>query len=66
MSNTEIEIVVDDPTAPEPDSPPVTDTRVAEVTVSLLLLGLAMASSSPSWRARKLRKPSSPGRSFGA
>jgi hypothetical protein len=42
MSESEIEIVVDDPTAPEPDSPPVTDTRVVDVTVSLLLLALAL------------------------
>ena len=41
MSNTEIEIVVDDPTAPEADSPPVTDTRVAEIVVSLLLIAVA-------------------------
>src|SRR5882762_11076452 len=41
MSNSEIEIVVDDPTAPEADSPAVTNTRVADVTVSLLLLVLA-------------------------
>jgi putative tricarboxylic transport membrane protein len=50
MSNTEIEIVVDDPTAPEPDSPPVTDTRVAEITVSLLLLGLAVLLGYDNWR----------------
>src|SRR3978361_1412485 len=42
MSNTEIEIVVDDPTAPEPDSPPVADTRTVDVAVSLLLLALAV------------------------
>ena len=50
MSNSEIEIVVDDPTAPEPDSPPVTDTRVAEITVSLLLLGLAVLLGYDNWR----------------
>ena len=50
MSNTEIEIVVDDPTAPEPNSPPVTDTRVAEITVSLLLLGLALLLGYDNWR----------------
>ncbi len=42
MSNTEIEIVVEDPTAPEPDSPPVAGTRTVDVIVSLLLLALAV------------------------
>ncbi len=50
MSNTEIEIVVDDPTAPEPDSPAVTDTRTAEVVVSLLLIVLAVALGYDNWR----------------
>ena len=42
MSNTDIEIVVEDPTAPETDSPAVTSVRVADVVVSLLLLALAL------------------------
>ncbi len=50
MSNTEIEIVVDDPTAPEADSPAVTDTRVAEVVVSLLLVVLALVLCFDNWR----------------
>jgi putative tricarboxylic transport membrane protein len=50
MSNTEIEIVVEDPTAPEADSPPVTDTRVAEVVVSLLLMVLALTLGFDNWR----------------
>jgi putative tricarboxylic transport membrane protein len=50
MSNSEIEIVVDDPTAPEPDSPAVTNTRVAEVVVSLLLVGLALLLGFDNWR----------------
>jgi putative tricarboxylic transport membrane protein len=50
MSNTEIEIVVEDPTAPEADSPPVTDTRVAEVVVSLLLVVLALTLGFDNWR----------------
>ena len=41
MSNTDIEIVVDHPTAPEPDSPAVTSVRIVDVVVSLLLLMLA-------------------------
>src|SRR6202795_3509938 len=50
MSNSEIEIVVDDPTAPEADSPAVTSTRVADVTVSLLLLVLAATLGFDNWR----------------
>jgi putative tricarboxylic transport membrane protein len=42
MSNTDLEIVVDDPTAPEPDSPAVCSTRTVEVIVSLALLALAV------------------------
>ena len=50
MSNTEIEIVVDDPTAPEPDSPAVADTRTVDVVVSLLLLALALTLGYDNWR----------------
>ena len=50
MSNTEIEIVVDDPTAPEADSPPVVNTRTIDVTVSLLLLALAGTLGFDNWR----------------
>jgi putative tricarboxylic transport membrane protein len=50
MSNSEIEIVVDDPTAPEADSPPVTDTRTAEIVVSLLLIALALMLGWDNWR----------------
>src|SRR3981081_2665721 len=50
MSNTEIEIVVEDPTAPEPDSPPVADTRTIDVVVSLLLLALALTLGYDNWR----------------
>ena len=50
MPNTEIEIVVDDPTAPEADSPPVTTTRTVDVTVSLLLLALAATLGLDNWR----------------
>jgi hypothetical protein len=42
MSNTDLEIIVDDPTAPEADSPAVTSTRTVEIIVSLLLLALAV------------------------
>ena len=50
MSNTELEIVVDDPTAPEADSPAVATTRVVDVTVSLLLLVLAAMLGFDNWR----------------
>ena len=50
MSDSEIEIVVDDPTAPEADSPAVTDTRVVDITVSLLLMALALTLGYDNWR----------------
>ena len=50
MSNTDIEIVVDDPTAPEADSPAVTSTGVVDVAVSLLLLALAATLGWDNWR----------------
>ena len=49
MSNTDIEIVVDDPTAPEADSPAVTSTGVVDVAVSLLL-ALAVTLGWDNWR----------------
>jgi putative tricarboxylic transport membrane protein len=51
MSNTDIEIVVDDPTAPEADSPAVTSTGTVDVAVSLLLLALAVTLGWDNWRA---------------
>ncbi len=50
MSNPDLEIVVDDPTAPEPDSPAVTDTSSVEIFVSLLLLALAVTLGYDNWR----------------
>ena len=50
MSNTDIEIVVEDPTAPEADSPAVTSVRVADVVVCLLLLALALTLGCDNWR----------------
>ena len=50
MSKSEIEIIVDDPTAPEPDSPAVADTRSVDVAVSLLLLALALTLGFDNWR----------------
>ena len=42
MSDTEAEIVVEDPTAPEEDSPSVASKRSLDVVVSLLLVALAL------------------------
>jgi putative tricarboxylic transport membrane protein len=50
MSESELEIVVDDPTAPEPDSPAVTSNRSVEIVVSLLLLALALLLGYDNWR----------------
>jgi putative tricarboxylic transport membrane protein len=50
MSDTELEIVVDDPTAPEQDSPAVTNNRTIEIVVSLLLLALAALLGYDNWR----------------
>src|SRR3979409_2438015 len=50
MSDSEIEIVVDDPTAPEADSPALTNVRVVEITVSLLLMALAATLGFDNWR----------------
>ena len=50
MSKSEIEIVVDDPTAPEVDSPAVTDSRTVDVVVSLLLVALALVLGYDNWR----------------
>jgi putative tricarboxylic transport membrane protein len=50
MSNTDIEIVVDDPTAPEENSPAVTSNRSVDVVVSLLLLALAVTLGWDNWR----------------
>jgi putative tricarboxylic transport membrane protein len=50
MSDSEIEIVVDDPTAPEADSPAVANTRSVDVIVSLLLLALAATLGYDNWR----------------
>jgi hypothetical protein len=51
MPETDTEIVVDDPTAPEADSPEVTTTRTVEVVVYLLLVGLALLLGFDNWRS---------------
>jgi len=50
MSNPNLEIVVEDPTAPEADSPAVAETRSVEIIVSLLLLALAATLGFDNWR----------------
>ena len=50
MSNTDIEIVVEDPTAPEANSPDVASVRVVDVVVSLVLLALAITLGYDNWR----------------
>ena len=50
MSNPDLEIVVEDPTAPEADSPAIVDTRSVEIFVSLLLLALAVTLGYDNWR----------------
>jgi putative tricarboxylic transport membrane protein len=50
MSNSEIEIVVDDPTAPEETSPALAATRTVDVVVSVLLLALALTLGYDNWR----------------
>ena len=50
MSNTETEIAVDDPTAPAPDSPAVTDTRTAEIAAYLVLVVMAAVLAFDNWR----------------
>jgi hypothetical protein len=51
MPETDTEIVVDDPTAPEDDSPGVTTTRRVEAAAYVLLLGLALLLGFDNWRS---------------
>ena len=50
MSNTDIEIDVEDPTAPEDNSPAITSTRVVDIVASLLLFALAVTLGFDNWR----------------
>lgn len=50
MSQTDLEIVVDDPTAPEDDSPSVVSSRTVEIVVCLALLTLAATLGYDNWR----------------
>jgi hypothetical protein len=51
MPEPDIEIAVDDPTAPASNSPAVATTRTIEVIVYLLLLGLALLLGFDNWRS---------------
>lgn len=51
MPETDNEIVVDDPTAPEADSPAVTTTRTVEIGTYLVLLGVALLLGFDNWRS---------------
>jgi hypothetical protein len=50
MSNTDLEIVVEDPTAPDDASPSVVSRRTVEIVVSLLLLALAVVLAHDNWQ----------------
>jgi putative tricarboxylic transport membrane protein len=50
MAAPETEIVVEDPTAPADNSPPVASTRNVEIVVSLALLALAALLAFDNWR----------------
>lgn len=50
MSQTDLEIVVEDPTAPEDDSPAVVSSGTVEIIVCLLLLALAVTLGFDNWR----------------
>ena len=50
MAPSDIEIAVDDPTAPEEDSPPVVGSRTVEIVVYLGLLAVAVLLGYDNWR----------------
>ncbi|MCK1621437.1 tripartite tricarboxylate transporter TctB family protein [Bradyrhizobium sp. 159] len=50
MSQTDLEIVVEDPTAPEDDSPSVVSSGTIEIVVCLMLLALAVTLGYDNWR----------------
>ena len=50
MPQTDLEIVVDDPTAPEDDSPSLVSSGTIEIFVCLLLLALAATLGYDNWR----------------
>ena len=50
MTDRDTEIVVEDPTAPEEDSPPVATTRSVDVVTMLVLLAIAVVLGFDNWR----------------
>lgn len=50
MANSDIEIVVEDPTAPDDSSPAITNNRTVEMVVMVLLFGLAVLLGWDNWR----------------
>jgi hypothetical protein len=50
MPKSEDEIIVEDPTAPDDDSPAVTSTRTVDIAASFLLLAFAMLMAFDNWR----------------
>ena len=50
MANSDLEIVVDDPTAPEADSPAVASTRTVEIVTMLALFALAALLAYDNWK----------------
>jgi hypothetical protein len=50
MSQTELEIVVEDPTAPDDNSPTLVGAGTVEIVTSLLLLALAVTLGYDNWR----------------
>jgi hypothetical protein len=50
MADSDLEIVVDDPTAPEPDSPAVTNVRTVEMATMVALFALAAILGWDNWR----------------
>ncbi|MBI3699067.1 MAG: tripartite tricarboxylate transporter TctB family protein [Afipia sp.] len=50
MADSDLEIVVDDPTAPEDDSPSVTNVRTVELATMVLLFALAAILGYDNWR----------------
>jgi putative tricarboxylic transport membrane protein len=47
---SDVEIIVEDPDAPAAESPPVTSTRMVEIAVYFLLIGLALLLAFDNWR----------------
>ena len=50
MAAPELEIIVDDPTAPDAASPAITDSAAVEIVVTLALLALAVTFGFDNWR----------------